>query len=201
MAKLYFYYAAMNAGKSTTLLQADHNYRERGLNTFLLAPRLDDRFGEGKITSRLGIQRDAVVFDSEHDLFVTIKAQVAESEIDCVLVDEAQFLTAKQVLQLTLVCDRVKIPVLASGLRTDFRGEPFEGSKYLLAWAEELVEIKTVCRSGKKATMNVRLDASGDRVVTGAQVNIGHSYEAVSRAYFDLASHSPVGYESPEAGD
>ena len=148
MAKLYFYYAAMNAGKSATLLQSAHNYRERGMHTLLFTPKLDDRYGQGKITSRIGLQADATIFDREYDLFVEIRTQHMQQKVSCVLIDEAQFLTKKQVLQLTLVCDHLRIPVLAYGLRTDFRGEPFEGSQYLLAWAEELIELKTVCQNG-----------------------------------------------------
>lgn len=198
MAKLYFYYAAMNAGKSTNLLQSAHNYRERGMRTLLFTPKLDHRFGEGNITSRIGVQATARMFDDAFDLFVHIRSEQKEGRIHCVLVDEAQFLTKKQVLQLTLVVDRLKIPVLCYGLRTDFRGEPFEGSQYLLAWAEEMVEIKTVCRSGKKAIMNARLDADGHQVREGEQVDIGHHYEARARAQFRLDWVSPIGYSPPE---
>lgn len=201
MAKLYFYYSAMNAGKSTTLLQSAHNYEERGMRALLFTPKLDDRYGAGCITSRIGLQRPCTIFTAEDDLFAMVRDAGRESKVDCVLLDEAQFLTAEQVLQLTLVCDRLRIPVLCYGLRTDFRGEPFEGSRYLLAWAEELVEIKTVCRSGKKATMNARLDASGQRVVEGAQVDIGHHYEAMSRSAFGLADVSPIGYRIPAEPD
>ena len=201
MAKLYFYYSAMNAGKSTTLLQSDYNYRERGMRTLLFTPKLDDRFGEGRITSRIGLQAIATIFDTEHDLFTHVRDAHTESAVDCVLIDEAQFLTKKQVLQLTLVCDHLDIPVLAYGLRTDFRGEPFEGSKYLLAWAEDLCEIKTVCRSGKKATMNARLDESGQQVLEGAQVDIGHHYISMSRKSFQLEKVSNVGYVIPPEGD
>ena len=198
MAKLYFYYAAMNAGKSTTLLQSAHNYRERGMRTLLFTPTLDDRYGPGKITSRLGLQEQAFAFGRDHDLFVHVRDEVRDSTIHCILVDEAQFLSKKQVLQLTLVVDRLKIPVLCYGLRTDFRGEPFEGSQYLLSWAEELMEIKTVCRSGKKAIMNARLDEEGNQVRDGAQVQIGHHYEARARAEFQLEWVSPIGYIPPD---
>ena len=197
MAKLYFYYAAMNAGKSATLLQSAHNYRERGMRTLLFTPQLDDRYGQGKITSRIGLQADATIFNREYDLFVEIRSQHIEQKIHCVLIDEAQFLTKTQVLQLTLVCDHLGIPVLAYGLRTDFRGEPFEGSQYLLAWAEELIELKTVCHTGKKATMNARLNADGKRVNEGAQVEIGHHYVALSRKEFELEKVSPIAYEPP----
>ncbi len=198
MAKLYFYYSAMNAGKSTSLLQSAHNYSERGMRTLLFAPRLDQRYGEGKITSRIGLQADAIVFDGTDDLYVAARDEHDKDRIHCVLVDEAQFLSKAQVLQLTLVCDRLSIPVLTYGLRTDFRGEPFEGSRYLLAWAEELIEIKTVCSSGKKATMNARLDADGNRIFEGAQVDIGHHYVAMSRQAFRLDLASPIGYKVPE---
>ena len=195
MAKLYFYYSAMNAGKSTTLLQSAHNYNERGMRTLLFTPKLDDRYGSGQITSRIGLEANGYAFTDTDDLFVHIKRETKESPVHCVLVDEAQFLTPKQVLQLTLVCDRLNVPVLCYGLRTDFQGEPFEGSKYLLAWAESLVEIKTVCRTGKKATMNARLDANGDRVWEGSQVEIGHNYISMSRKEFQLDRVSPVDYK------
>lgn len=197
MAKLYFYYSAMNAGKSTTLLQSDYNYRERGMRTLLFAPKLDDRYGSGRITSRIGLDAEAFGFDRDYDLFEHVAREHAEAPINCVLIDEAQFLTKKQVLQLTIVVDRLKIPILTYGLRTDFRGEPFEGSIYLLAWAEEIVEIKTVDETGKKATMNARLDADGNRVYEGAQVEIGHNYVAMSRDRFDLPRLSPIGYNPP----
>lgn len=200
MAKLYFYYSAMNAGKSTTLLQSAHNYEERGMRVLLFTPRIDTRYGEGRITSRIGLQAPATVFDAEFDFYVFLREHLKRERVHCVLIDEAQFLSKKQVLQLTLVCDRLGIPVLCYGLRTDFRGEPFEGSQYLLAWAEELVEIKTVCRSGRKATMNARLDAEGNRVWEGAQVEIGHNYEAMSRAEFQLERVSPVGYTPSDEG-
>lgn len=192
MAKLYFYYSAMNAGKSTTLLQSAYNYEERGMRTLLFTPRLDDRHGVGRITSRLGIGRDAIAFDADADLLERIAAEHNADRVHCCFFDEAQFLTPKQVLQLTRVCDELGIPVLCYGLRTDFRGEPFAGSKYLLAWAEELVEIKTICETGRKATMNARLDADGRRLVEGAQVDIGHHYVSMSRAAFDLPAVSPV---------
>ena len=197
MAKLYFYYSAMNAGKSTTLLQSDYNYRERGMRTLLFTPALDTRAGKGVIRSRLGIEAEATAFESSDDLFVEIRAEHHHKPVHCVLVDEAQFLTQTQVLQLTLVCDTLNIPVLCYGIRTDFRGEPFEGSRYLLAWAEELVEIKTVCESGSKATMNARLDETGTQVVEGDQVSIGHHYVAMSRKHFDLVKVSPVDYTPP----
>ncbi len=198
MAKLYFYYSAMNAGKSTTLLQSDYNYRERGMRTMLFTPRLDDRVGVGRIGSRIGLEADATAFERDDDLLVMVRDALKDGPVHCVLVDEAQFLSPKQVLQLTLVVDKLAVPVLAYGLRTDFRGEPFEGSKYLLAWADSLVELKTVCSTGKKATFNARLDANGERVWEGAQIDIGHHYVAMSRKAFELEKVSPIGYAAPQ---
>ncbi len=192
MAKLYFYYSAMNAGKSTTLLQAAYNYEEQGMKVLLFTPVVDDRAGVGRISSRIGLERAAYAFDGEFDLFEYIERQHTQDRIHCIFVDECQFLTAKQVLQLTLVCDRIEIPVLCYGLRTDFQGEPFEGSKYLLAWADELGEIKTICTSGKKAIMNARMDENGNRVWEGDQIAIGHNYIALSRKEFELDKVSPV---------
>lgn len=197
MAKLYFYYSAMNAGKSTTLLQAAWNYEEREMSVLLFTPLIDDRDSAGQISSRIGLQREARIFRQDDDLLVIVERMLQDQPVHCVFVDEAQFLTARQVLQLTLVCDRLSIPVLCYGLRTDFRGEPFEGSKYLLAWAEEIVEIKTVCRTGRKATMNARLDAGGHQVREGAQIEIGHHYTALSRQEFDLPAVSPIDYQPP----
>ena len=163
MAKLYFYYAAMNAGKSTTLLQSAHNYEERDMRTMILTPKFDDRFGEGKVASRIGLEKNAETFEGDDDLYVWIAHENNREKVSCVLIDEAQFLSPVQVLQLTLVVDKLKIPTLCYGLRSDFRGEPFPGSIYLLAWSDELVEIKTICHSGKKATMTARLDEKGNR--------------------------------------
>ena len=198
MAKLYFYYAAMNAGKSTTLLQSAHNYEERGMRVLLFTPIVDHRDGIGNISSRIGLSRDAIAFPPEYDLYVAIREQQNQGKIGCVLVDEAQFLTPQQVLQLTLVADRLSIPVLCYGLRTDFQGEPFDGSKYLLAWADEICEIKTICHTGKKATMNARLDQHGNRVWAGDQIEIGSHYVALSRGEFQLERVSPVAYDPPE---
>lgn len=185
MAKLYFYYSAMNAGKSTTLLQSDYNYRERGMETILFTPSLDDRYEKGNITSRIGLQGDAVCFDKESSIYQEVKATIdGGRDLSCVLIDEAQFLTKEQVQQLADICDDFKIPVLAYGIRSDFRGEPFEGSKYLLAWAEELSEIKTVCHCGRKATMNSRVDENGKVVWEGDQVKIGHNYVSTCRVHF-----------------
>ena len=187
MAKLYFYYSAMNAGKTTTLLQSAHNYRERGMRVALLTPRLDHRAGSGLVASRIGLQAQATSFDAGTDLQKLIEHDIAtQGRLGCVLVDEAQFLSRAQVWQLSEVVDQLRIPVLCYGLRTDFRGELFEGSQYLLAWADEMQEIKTICHSGKKATMTVRVDENGFAVQDGPQVEIGGNerYVSVSRAEF-----------------
>lgn len=187
MAKLYFYFSAMNAGKTTTLLQSAYNYRERGMRVLILTPRLDDRAGAGNVASRIGLQAAGIAFERGDDLQALIAADIAaHGVLHCVLVDEAQFLSKPQVWQLSEVVDALKIPVLCYGLRTDFRGELFEGSQYLLAWADELSEIKTICHSGKKATMNLRVDANGRAVQDGPQVEIGGNerYISVSRAEF-----------------
>ena len=187
MAKLYFYFSAMNAGKTTTLLQSAHNYRERGMRVAILTPRLDHRAGSGIVASRIGLQAQGTAFDRDADLQAIVEADIAaNSPLHCVLVDEAQFLTKPQVWQLSEVVDRLRIPVLCYGLRTDFRGELFEGSQYLLAWADEMQEIKTICHSGKKATMNLRVDEGGRAVQDGPQVEIGGNdrYVSVSRAEF-----------------
>ncbi|MGH8031319.1 MAG: thymidine kinase [Luteimonas sp.] len=187
MAKLYFYYSAMNAGKTTTLLQSAHNYRERGMRVAILTPRLDDRAGSGRVASRIGLSAAGSAFDRNTDLHGWLRADIATNgALHCVLVDEAQFLSKPQVWQLGEVVDELRIPVLCYGLRTDFRGELFEGSQYLLAWADELIEIKTICHSGKKATMTVRVDDSGFAVSDGPQVEIGGNerYVSVSRAEF-----------------
>ena len=187
MAKLYFYYSAMNAGKTTTLLQSAHNYRERGMRVLILTPRLDHRAGSGTVASRIGLQAEGLAFDREDDLQALVALDIAaHGNLHCVLVDEAQFLTRAQVWQLSEVVDALRIPVLCYGLRTDFRGELFEGSQYLLAWADELQEIKTICHSGKKATMTVRVDDAGRAVSDGPQVEIGGNerYVSVSRLEF-----------------
>jgi thymidine kinase len=189
MAKLYFYYASMNAGKSTVLLQSSYNYRERGMQTLLLTPAIDDRFQEGVIHSRIGLSEPALSFEPAEDLYAVVCSLIASGQsYACVLIDEAQFLTRAQVDQLTLIVDELGIPVLAYGLRTDFRGELFTGSQYLLAWADELVEIKTICHCGHKATMNLRVNADGDAVLEGEQVLIGgnESYVSTCRRHFKL---------------
>jgi len=186
MAKLYFNYSSMNAGKTTVLLQSAHNYRERGLTPLLFTPKLDDRYGEGLIKSRIGLQAKATIFRREDDLFEITRDRLQDKSIHCVLVDEAQFLSREQVFQLTEVVDRLSIPVLCFGLRTDFQGELFEGSTHLLAWADKLSEIKTICHTGRKATMVVRVDDHGYALKEGAQVEIGGNerYVSVSRAEF-----------------
>lgn len=188
----------MNAGKSTLLLQSAYNYREQGMNATIYKPKIDDRSPNGQVTSRIGLSADAIEFENDFDFFDTIQRETAQSKVDCVLIDEAQFLSKTQVLQLTLVCDQLDIPVLCYGLRTDFCGEPFEASKYLLAWAEELVEVKTICKSGRKATMNARLDVNGNRIWEGAQVDIGHHYEPMSRQEFELLRVTPIEYDRDE---
>ena len=187
MAKLYFYYSAMNAGKTTTLLQSAHNYHERGMRTMILTPRLDDRYGEGVVASRIGLKARGTIFGRDDDLLAMVRDDIAaRGPLHCVLVDEAQFLSKRQVWQVTEIVDRLNVPVLAYGLRTDFRGELFEGSQYLLAWADSLTEIKTICHSGRKATMVVRVDEQGRAITDGPQVEIGGNdrYVSVSRAEF-----------------
>ena len=187
MAKLYFYYSAMNAGKTTSLLQSAHNYHERGMRTLILTPRLDDRYGAGVVQSRIGLKAQGRVFGRDEDLEAIARDDIAaHGALHCVLVDEAQFLARQQVWQLTEIVDRLNVPVLAYGLRTDFRGELFEGSQYLLAWADSLGEIKTICHTGRKATMVVRVDDHGRAVTHGPQVEIGGNerYVSVSRAEF-----------------
>ena len=186
MAKLYFYYSSMNAGKSTALLQSSYNYRERGMRTVVLAPDLDDRYGTGKVTSRIGIEAEAITFKTDDNLFSIVEKACEPDPIHCVLVDEAQFLTKEQVFQLSDVSDRLNIPVLAYGLRTDFRGEPFEGSKYLLAWSDNLKELKAICHCGSKATMVVRYDENGVAIKEGSQIEIGGNdrYVSMCRRHF-----------------
>jgi len=186
MAKLYFYYSSMNAGKSTALLQSSYNYRERGMNTLVLAPAFDDRYGVGKVTSRIGLEAAATTFSKGDNLFDIISVCVKEDPLHCILIDEAQFLTKEQVSQLGDVTDEINIPVLAYGLRTDFRGEPFEGSKYLLAWSDNLKELKAICHCGNKATMVIRLDEDGNAITQGSQVEIGGNdrYVSMCRKHF-----------------
>ena len=186
MAKLYFYYASMNAGKSTNLLQADFNYRERGMATMLWTAALDDRSPDQPIASRIGLESEARLFDRETDLWGEVAAAHAAGPLACVLVDEAQFLSPEQVWQCARVADEAGIPVLCYGLRTDFRGELFPGSAALLGIADTLVELKAVCHCGRKATMNLRVDASGAAVTHGAQTEVGGNdrYLALCRRHF-----------------
>ncbi|MDP8993994.1 MAG: thymidine kinase [Pseudomonadota bacterium] len=186
MAKLYFYYASMNAGKSTVLLQADFNYRERGMQTMLWTAALDHRAGVGTIASRIGLAADANVFEPGTDMFRAVEEEVKKRKVDCILIDEAQFLSRAQVFQLAAVCDEVGIPVLAYGLRTDFQANLFEGSANLLALADTLVELKAICECGRKATMNLRVDEDGRAVAAGEQTEIGGNdrYIALCRRHF-----------------
>ncbi len=189
MAQLYFYYSAMNAGKSTTLLQSAFNYQERGMNPIVFTAALDNRYGVGKVTSRIGLQSDAHLFDTETDLHAMMKQFSDEAKYHCVLVDESQFLTKEQVYQLTEVVDKLGIPVLCYGLRTDFMGELFDGSRHLLAWADKLVELKTICHCGRKANMVIRTDEHGNPIAEGDQVAIGGNdkYVSVCRIHYKEA--------------
>ena len=189
MAKLYFYYASMNAGKSTTLLQTDFNYRERGMATMLWTAGIDGRGGERAIDSRIGLGADAARFDGETDLWARVGATHTVSPLACVLIDEAQFLTPEQVWQCARLADEANIPVLCYGLRTDFRGGLFPGSAVLLGIADALIELKAVCHCGRKATMNLRVDSSGAAVSEGAQTEIGGNerYVALCRRHFSDA--------------
>jgi thymidine kinase len=202
MAKLYFYYSTMNAGKTTNLLQSAHNYHERGMRTLILTPQLDDRSGAGTVKSRIGLSARGRIFEHDDDLEAIARAdRDHHGPLHCVLVDEAQFLSKRQVWQLTEIVDALGIPVLAYGLRTDFRGELFEGSQYLLAWADNLVEIKTICHTGRKATMVVRVDEHGRAITEGPQVEIGGNerYVSVSRAQFKqiTSGHDRIELQQP----
>lgn len=197
MAKLYFNYSAMNAGKSTVLLQASHNYRERGMHTMLLTAALDDRTGIGKIGSRIGLEAEAETFAEGDNLFARVEMAHEEKPINCVLVDEAQFLSPEQVWQLCRVSDRLGIPVMCYGLRTDFQGKLFPGSAELLALADSLREIRTICWCGRKATMVVRLDEEGRILEDGDQVSIGgeESYVSLCRRHWedrDIGPHNQL---------
>jgi len=186
MAQLYFYFSAMNAGKSTSLLQSAYNYKERGMHTLIYTAALDDRYGVGKVSSRIGLNAEAQLFNHTSNILNEITEQQQQTKIDCIFIDEAQFLTKAQVRQLVDVVDDLSIPVLAYGLRTDFAGETFEGSHYLLAWADKLFELKTVCHCGRKANFVLRLDEQGNVVKDGEQVEIGGNdrYESVCRKHF-----------------
>nr|WP_275659760.1 thymidine kinase [Vibrio natriegens] len=186
---MYFYYSAMNAGKSTTLLQSSFNYQERGMTPVIFTAALDDRYGVGKVSSRIGLQSDAHLFGQDTHLYQEIAALNEVEKRHCILVDECQFLTKEQVYQLTEVVDKLHIPVLCYGLRTDFLGELFEGSKYLLSWADKLVELKTICHCGRKANMVIRTDEQGVAIKEGDQVAIGGNerYVSVCRQHYKEA--------------
>lgn len=180
MAKLYFNYSTMNAGKSTVLLQASHNYRERGMKTYLMTAAVDGRSGVGRIASRIGISEEADTFHPDDDVFAMIETRQKADQIACVFVDEAQFLSEDQVWQLARAVDDLKLPVLAYGLRVDFQGKLFPGSAALLALADEMREVRTICECGRKATMVIRQDESGRAITEGAQVQIGGNETYVS---------------------
>ncbi len=186
MAKLYFHYSTMNAGKSTALLQASYNYIERGMRTMLFIAALDDRAGKGRIGSRIGLSAEANTFGGDDDLFEQVRDATRSAPLHCVFVDEAQFLSAEQVWQLARVADRLGVPVMCYGLRTDFRGELFPGSRALLTIADELREVRTICRCGRKATMVVRLGADGKVMHEGAQIAIGAAqYVSLCRRHWE----------------
>jgi len=186
MAKLYFHYSTMNAGKSTLLLQAAHNYEEMGMATYLLTAQFDNRAGHGRIGSRIGIGKDADTFAAGDDMFAKIGERLKTGPVACVFIDEAQFLSKDQVWQLARVVDDLKVPVMCYGLRVDFRGELFPGSAALLAWADEMREARTICHCGKKATMVVRLGPDGRALKDGAQVQIGgnETYQSLCRRHW-----------------
>lgn len=189
MAQLYFYYSAMNAGKSTSLLQSAYNYKERGMQVVLFTIALDNRFADGKIASRIGLQSDANLFDQNTDFFDTVEQLHTKGKLSCVFIDEAQFLSKAQVKQCLQIVDQLDIPVLAYGLRTDFKGETFIGSHYLLAWADKLNELKTICHCGRKANFVAKVDENGAIIQEGAQVEIGGNEKYVSlcrRHYCEL---------------
>ena len=188
MSQLYFYYSTMNAGKSTNLLQAAFNYREQGMTPLVYNAEIDDRFGKGKVASRIGLEEKANMFNAKTNLYDEIFQYNNNKKVDCILVDESQFLTKDQVYQLSEVVDKQDIPVLCYGIRTDFLGELFEGSHYLLAWADRLIEIKTICSCGKKANRLVRLDRKGQVVKQGEQVDISDMdrYESLCRKHYKI---------------
>ena len=189
MAQVYFYYSAMNAGKSTSLLQSSYNYNERGMNTLLLKSAIDQRAGSSTIASRIGLKGDCHEFTEKTDLWEFVSHIHRQKALACVFVDECQFLTEKQVQHICTVADDLNIPVLCYGLRTDFRGKLFEGSRALLAWADRIHELKTICHCGQKATMNLRMGPDGKAVKEGAQVEIGGNerYVALCRKHWTEA--------------
>ncbi|MES2218562.1 MAG: thymidine kinase [Pseudomonadota bacterium] len=195
MAKLYFYYSAMNAGKSTMLLQSAYNYNERGMDTIIFVSAIDHRFGSNKVSSRIGLSANAVSFDNTFNLYDYVNnAKNTNAKLSCILVDEAQFLSKEQVIQLTDIVDRLNLPVLAFGIRSDFQGEPFPGSLSLLVLADNIVELKTICFCGKKAIMNTRIDAKGKVVRKGEQIAIGgnENYISTCRKHFKELESVPV---------
>lgn len=199
MAKLYFYYSAMNAGKSTVLLQSGYNYRERGMRTLLFTPAIDTRYGGGRIESRIGLHAEAISLASSDNLLTRVRTEHAAAPVACVLIDEAQFLTAEQVWQASEIADALDIPVLCYGLRTDFQARLFPGSAALLGLADTLTELKTICHCGRKAIMNLRVDAAGRGVRQGAQVEIGGNdrYVAMCRRHFKESLHITAGSDTP----
>jgi thymidine kinase len=199
MAKLYFYYSAMNAGKSTVLLQSSYNYRERGMRTLLFTPAIDTRYGTGRIESRIGLSSGAISLAVGDNLLTRVRTEHAKEPVACVLIDEAQFLTTEQVWQASEVCDQLDLPVLCYGLRTDFQARLFPGSGALLGLADTLTELKTICHCGRKATMNLRVDALGRGVREGAQVEIGGNdrYLAVCRRHFKEALDITIQSRAP----
>jgi thymidine kinase len=198
MAKVYFYYAAMNAGKSTVLLQSSYNYRERGMRTLLFTPAIDTRYGTGRIESRIGLRAPAISLSTSDNFYQRVRTEHVAQPVACVLIDEAQFLTPEQVWQATEVADALDIPVLCYGLRTDFQGKLFPGSAALLGLADDLTELKTICLCGRKATMNLRIDPDGHAVRDGAQVEIGGNarYVAMCRKHYKDALQAANGSES-----
>ncbi len=186
MANLYFHYSTMNAGKSTLLLQASHNYREGGMDTYLITAQFDNRAGEGRIGSRIGIGEPADTFAADEDMFAKLAARLAQGRVACVFIDEAQFLSKEQVWQLARAVDDLKVPVMCYGLRVDFQGNLFPGSAALLAWADEMREVRTICHCGKKATMVVRKGPDGRALTAGEQVVIGgnETYQSLCRRHW-----------------
>ena len=200
MAKLYFHYSTMNAGKSTMLLQASYNYQERGMRTVVLIAAFDERAGRGRISSRIGLSAEAIPFEPENDLYAQIERMHAQAPIACVFVDEAHFMTELHVWQLAHIVDRLGLPVMAYGLRTDFRGKLFPASRELLAIADELREVRTICHCGRKATMVVRLDGEGRVLREGAQIEVGgnEKYVSLCRRHWEDAMTGEDG-DSPAA--
>ncbi|MCT8341602.1 MULTISPECIES: thymidine kinase [Photorhabdus] len=193
MAQLYFYYSAMNAGKSTSLLQSSYNYNERGMKTLVFTAEIDTRFENGKVNSRIGLSSDALLFSQQTDIGELIRNENKQAKVHCVLIDECHFLTKAQIEQICKVTDYDDIPVLCYGLRTDFRGELFSGSQYLLAWADKLVELKTICYCGRKANRVLRFDSEGAVIYDGEQVDIGGNEKYVSvcrKHYMDAISEA-----------